>query len=96
MNSRKDHRVTIKEADEGGAIELFNSLDYINSCENLWLDTTNYKKAQPRTLTEVTSEAKILINNLHGTCAMFLTNTLPDRPKPAVFHAIPKFTNYLK
>ena len=36
------------------------------------------------------SEAKKLISNLHGTCAVFLKNTLPDHPKPAVFHGIPK------
>ena len=26
------------------------------------------------------SEAKKLIRNLHGTCAVFLKNTLPDEP----------------
>ena len=36
------------------------------------------------------SEAKKLISNLHGTCAVFLKNTLPDQPKPAVFYGIPK------
>ena len=35
------------------------------------------------------SEAKNLISNLNGSCAMFLKNTLPDQPKPAVFHGIP-------
>ena len=35
------------------------------------------------------SEGKNLISNLHGTCAMFLKNRLPDQPKPAVFYGIP-------
>ena len=52
----KDNSVTIKEADKGGAIVLFNTLDYINSCENLLSDTTNYKNVQPKTLKEFTSE----------------------------------------
>ena len=37
----KDNSVTIKEADKGGAIVLFNARDYINSCENLLSDTTD-------------------------------------------------------
>ena len=36
----KDNSVPIKEADKGGAIVLFNTRDYINSCENLLSDTT--------------------------------------------------------
>ena len=42
------------------------------------------------------SEAKKLFSNLHGTCAVFLKNTLPDQPKPAVFHGIPKIHNLPK
>ena len=38
----KDIIVTIKEADKGGAIVLFNTRDYINNCENHLPDTTNY------------------------------------------------------
>ena len=86
----KDNCVTIKEADKGGAIVLFNTRDYINSCENLLSDTTNYKNVQPKTLKEFMGEAKNLISNLHGTCAVFLKNTLPDQPKPAVFYGITK------
>ena len=37
----KDNSVTIKEADKGGAIVLFNTNDYISSCENLLSDATN-------------------------------------------------------
>ena len=40
----KDNSVAIKETDKGGAIVIFNTRDYINSCENLPSDTTNYKK----------------------------------------------------
>ena len=40
----KDNSVTIKEADKGGAIVLFNTRDYVNSCENHLSDTTNDKK----------------------------------------------------
>ena len=36
------------------------------------------------------SEAKSLISNLHGTCAVLLKVTRPDQPKPAVFYGIPK------
>ena len=36
------------------------------------------------------SESKNLISNLHGTCSVFLKNTLPDQPKPAVFYGIQK------
>ena len=36
------------------------------------------------------SEAKNLISNILGTCAVFLKNTLPNQPKPAVFYGIPK------
>ena len=36
------------------------------------------------------SEARNLISNLHSTCAVFLKNTPPDQPKPALFHGIPK------
>ena len=36
------------------------------------------------------SEAKKLISKLHGTCAVFLKNRLPDYTKPAVFNGIPK------
>ena len=54
----KDNSVTIKEADKGGAIVLFSTRDYINSCENLLSDTTNYKNVQPKTLEEFMSEAK--------------------------------------
>ena len=36
------------------------------------------------------SEAKNIISNLHGTCSMFLKNTQPDQPKPAVFNGFPK------
>ena len=86
----KDNSVTIKEADKGGAIVLFNTCDYINGCENLVSDTRNYKNVQPKTLKEFMSEAKNIISNLHGTCAVFLKNTLPDQPKPAVFYGIPK------
>ena len=86
----KDNSVTIKEADKGGVIVLFNTLDYINSCENRLSDTTNYKKIQPKTLKEFMSEANNLISNLHGTCAVFLINTLPDQLKTAVFYGIPK------
>ena len=86
----KDNSVTIKEADKGGAIVLFNTRDYINSCENLLSDTINDKNEQPKTLKEFMSKAKNLISNLHGTCAVFLKNTLPDQPKPAVFYGIPK------
>ena len=86
----KDNTVTIKEADKGGATALFKTRDYINSCENLLSDTTNYKNVQPKTLKDFMSEAKKLISNLHGTCAVFLKNTLPDQPKPAVFYGIPK------
>ena len=86
----KDNSVTIKVADKEGAMVLFKTLDYINSCENLLSDTTNYKKVQPKTIKEFTSETKNLISNLHGTCAVFLKNTLPDQPRPAVFHGIPK------
>ena len=39
------------------------------------------------------SEAKKLISNLYGTCAVFLKNTLTDHPKPAVFHGIHKIHN---
>ena len=42
----KDNSVT-KEADEGGAIVIFYTRDYINSCENLLSDAANYKKVQP-------------------------------------------------
>ena len=66
---------------------LFNALDYINSCENLLLYT---KKVEQKTLMGLMSKAKNLINNLHGACAVFLKNTLPDQPKPAVFYGIPK------
>ena len=38
---------------------------------------------------EFMSEAKNLIRILDGTCAVFLRNTLPDQPKPAVFDGIP-------
>ena len=38
---------------------------------------------------------KNLISNLHGTCAVFLKNTLPDQPKPAVFYGIPKIHRLL-
>ena len=69
---------------------LFNTRDYINSCENLQSDTTNYKNVQPKTLKEFMSEANNLISNLHGTCAVLLKNTLPDQPKPVVFYGIPK------
>ena len=69
---------------------LFNTVDYINSCENHRSYTANYKNVQPKTLKEFMSEAKNLISNLHGTCAVFLKNTLPDQPKPAVFYGIPK------
>ena len=69
---------------------LFNTRGYINSCENLLSDTTNYKNVQPETLKVFMSEARNLISNLHGTCAVFLKNTLPDQPKPAVFYGIPK------
>ena len=86
----KDSSVTIKEADKWGAIVLFKTLGYINSCEDLLSDTTNYKKVEPRTLNEFMREAKKLISNLHGTCAMFLKNTLLDQPKPAVFYEILK------
>ena len=86
----KDNWVTIKEADKGGAIVLFNTRDYINSCENLMSDTTNYKNVQPITLKEFMSEAKKLISNQHGTCAVFMKNTLPDQLKPSVFYGIPK------
>ena len=89
-----DNSVTIKETDKGGAIVLFNTRDYINSCENLLSDTTNYKNVQPKTLKEYMSEAKNLISNLHGTCAVFLKNTLPDQPKPAVFYGIPKIHKF--
>ena len=44
-----DHRVTIKEADKGGTIVLISTLDYTNNCENLLLDTTNYKIVQQKT-----------------------------------------------
>ena len=88
MNSLRK-TITIKEADKWGAIVLFNTLDYINSCENLLSDTTNEKNVQPRKHKEFTSESKTIISNLHGTCAMFLKNTLPDQAKPAVFHRIP-------
>ena len=40
----KDNSVTMKDVDKGSAIVLFNTRDYINSCENLLSDTTNYKK----------------------------------------------------
>ena len=86
----KDNSVTIKEADKEGAIVLFNTRDYINSCVSLLLDTTNYKKVQQKTRKEFVSEAKKLISNLHGTCAVFIKNTLPDQPKPAVFYGILK------
>ena len=86
----KDNSVTIKEAVKGGAIVLFNTRDYINSCENLLSDTTNYKNVQPKTLEEFMSEAKNQISNLHGTCAVLLRNTLPDQLKQAVFYGIPK------
>ena len=46
----KDNSVTIKEADKGGAMVLFNARDYINSCENLLSDTTSYKEVQPKYL----------------------------------------------
>ena len=46
----KYNSVTIIEADKGGAVVLFNTRDYINSCENLLSDTTNYKSVQPKTL----------------------------------------------
>ena len=85
-----DNSVTIKEADNGGSIVLLNTCDYINSCENLLSDTTNYKNVQPKTLKEFMSEAKNLIRNLHCTCAVFLKNTLSDQPKPAVINGIPK------
>ena len=84
------YSVTIKETDKGGAIVLFNTRDYVNSCENLLLDATNYKNVQPKTHKQLMSEAKNLISNLHGTCAVFLKNTLPDQPKPEVFYEIPK------
>ena len=85
----KYNSVTIIEADKEGAFVLFNTRDYINSCENLLSDTTNYKSVKPKTLKELMSEAKNLISNLHGTCAVFLKNTLTDQPKPAVFYGIP-------
>ena len=91
----KDNSVTIKKADKGGAIVLFNTRDYINICENHLSDTTNYKNVQPKTHKEFMSEAKKLISYLHGTCAGFLKNTLLDHPKPAVFHGIIQFTSYL-
>ena len=86
----KDNSVTIKEADYGGAIVLLNTRDYVISCVNLLSDTTNYKNVQPRTPKEFMSNVHNLISNLHGTCAVYLKNTLPDQPKPAVFHGIPK------
>ena len=46
----KDNSIAIKEADKGDAIVLFNTRDYINSCEYLLSDTTNYKNVQPKTL----------------------------------------------
>ena len=54
----KDNSVTIKEADKGGAIVLFNARDYINRCENHLSDTTNYKNVKKQTLKEFMSEAK--------------------------------------
>ena len=36
------------------------------------------------------SEAINQISKLHGTCAVFLKNTLPYQPKPVVFNGIPK------
>ena len=86
----KDHSVTINEADKEGANVLFSTREYINSCENLLSDATKYKNVQPITPKEFTSEAKNLFSNLHGTCALFLKNTLPDQPKPAVFYGIPE------
>ena len=85
-----DNSVTIKEADKWGAIVLFDTRYYICSCEKLLSDATNYKNVQPRTLMQFMSEAKNVISILHGTCAVFLKNTLPDQPKPAVFCGIPK------
>ena len=68
---------------------LRNTRDYINSCENRLSDTTNYKRVQPKTLKEFMGEAKNLISNLHGTCAVFLKNTSPDQPKQTIFYGIP-------
>ena len=42
------------------------------------------------------SEAKNVIKNLHGTCAVFLKHTPPDQPKPAVFYGIPKIHKLLE
>ena len=74
----KHNNVTITEADKEGVIVLFNTLDYINSCESLLLDTTKYKIVQRKRVKEFASEAKNIINYAHGTCAVFLKNTLPD------------------
>ena len=68
----KDNSVTIKESYKGGAIVLFNTRDYINSCENHLSDTTNDKNVQPKTHKEFMSEAKKLISNLHGTCDIYI------------------------
>ena len=36
------------------------------------------------------SETKNIISNLHSICAVFLKNTLPDQPTPAIFCGISK------
>ena len=45
---------------------------------------------QPKTPKEFMVEAKNLISNLDGACAVFLKDTRPDQSKPAVFCGIPK------
>ena len=54
------------------------------------------QKVQQKTLKQFMIEAKNLICNLHGTCAMFLRNTLPDQQKPAVYHGIYKLPEIVK
>ena len=86
----KDNGVTIKDAERGGAIVLFNSRDYIKSCVNILLGTTNDKKVRTKTFT---GETKNLINYIYAQCSS-KTHYLIKRNQRSSMEFL-KFTYYL-
>ena len=82
--------IVIKEADKGGAITILNKEDYITDCNTLLEDNSTYHKTTTNMMQTHLKEAENLLNSITVSNKQVVSKLLPNKPKPGLFHALPK------
>ena len=92
-NLRKNHDITIKPADKGGAVVVQNTSDYIDECDRQLSDTTFYRQIENDPTLKYNNTIKSSL--LKGIKQNEIDNELFDQlieknPTAARFYTVPK------